>query len=53
MWDDRNTREETEDCMQEIHKIIQLDAEVIDATNIHDFKSKLDNSKFGDETVGA
>ena len=29
----------------------KLDAEVINARNIHDFKSKLENSKFGDGTV--
>ena len=26
----------------------KLDAEMINARNIHDFKSKLDNSRFGD-----
>ena len=31
----------------------KLDAEVINARNIHDFKSKLDNSRFGDEIVRA
>ena len=29
----------------------RLDAEVINARYIHNFKSKLDNSKFGDGTV--
>ena len=31
----------------------KLDAEVINARNIYGFKSKLDNSRFGDETVRA
>ena len=43
------------DYMQERHKQIQLpihkhrrlDAEVINARYIHDFKNKLDTSKFG------
>ena len=29
----------------------KLDAKVINARNIHDFKSKLDYSRFGDGTV--
>ena len=31
----------------------KLDAAVINVTNIHDLKSKLDNSRFGDGTVRA
>ena len=31
----------------------KLDAEVINARNIHNFRSKLDNSRFGDGTVRA
>ena len=31
----------------------KLDTEVINARNIHEFKSKLDNSRFGDGTVRA
>ena len=30
-----------------------LDAEAINARNIYDFKSRLDDNKFGDETVRA
>ena len=30
----------------------KLDAEVIDPRNVHDFKIKLDNSRFKDGTVG-
>ena len=31
----------------------KLDAEIINARNIHDFKNKLDNSRFGDGVVRA
>ena len=31
----------------------KLDAEIINAINIYDLKNKLDNSRFGDETVQA
>ena len=31
----------------------KLDAAVINARNIHDFKRKLDNSRFGDGTIRA
>ena len=60
----KRTHEETvKDYMQERQKIKcsfpyrsieawnKLDAEVINARNINDFKSKLDNSRFGDRTV--
>ena len=59
----KRTREETEkDYMQEGHKKYsfpyksieawnKLDADVINVRNSHDFKSKLDNSRFGDGTV--
>ena len=65
MWDNRTTtdnkktRDKTEkDYMQErpkkcrsIEAWNKLDAEVINARNIYDFKSKLDNIRFGDGTV--
>ena len=59
----KRIREETKkDYMQERHKRYsfpyrsietwyKLDAKVINARNIHDFKSKLDNSRFRDGTV--
>ena len=31
----------------------KLDAEIINARNIYDFKSKLDKSRFGDKTIRA
>ena len=61
----KRTREETEkDYMQERYKKYnfpyrsidvwnKLDAEVINARNIHDFKSKLDNNKFKEGTIRA
>ena len=38
---------------ERISKRNKLNAEVINARNIHDFKTKLDNSRYGDGTVRA
>ena len=68
MWDDKTTRGhkkklKRKTCKIDIKKYSfpyrsivawnKLDAEVINARNIHEFKSKLDNSRFGDGTVRA
>ena len=65
VWDNRNIRHEKKlkrtTCKRDMKKYSfpyrsikawnKLDAEVINARNIHDFKSKLDNSRFCDRTV--
>ena len=65
VWNDRNTRGHEKKlkrtiCMRQKnysfpYRIIEawnkLDAELINARIIHDFKSELDNSIFGDGTV--
>ena len=63
VWDDRTTKGNEKNlkritCKRGIKKYSfsyrsieawnKLDAEVTNARNIHDFKSKLDNSRFGD-----
>ena len=60
VWDDRTTRghkkklkrttckRDIKECSRET--LNKLDAEVINVRNIHDFKSKLDNNRFGDGT---
>ena len=67
-WEDRNTKEygkklKRTTCKRNIrtysfpYRSIEVwskhDAEVINARNIHDFKSKLDDRRFGDGTVRA
>ena len=66
MWDDRTTRGHEKKLKRIICKrntkkysfpyrriedLNKFDAEVINAGNIHDFKSKLDDSRFRDGTV--
>ena len=69
VWDDRTRGHENKvtnwkDYMQDRHKKYsfpyrsietwnKLNAEVINARSIHDFKNKLDNSRFGDGIVRA
>ena len=59
-----DTKRNEKDCMQERHKnysfpyrslevLNKIGTEVVNAINIHDFRSKLDNSRFEYGTVRA